>query len=107
MRNDLVGALLAFAVGVGLAGAGFLLGRRVLQKKPEGYVVFQSIKQIVQILFLAALLILGPHTSWDTVWLLAGGCLGVTLPLLWFTPKLVRLNGALHEKPEKEDRDDG
>ena len=104
MENDIVGALLAFALGVGLAGAGYLAGRRVLEKKPEGYVAFQSVKQIVQVLFLAALLVLGPRTPWDTTWLLVGGCLGVTLPLLWFTPRLVRLTGA---QRKKEDRDDG
>ena len=55
-------------------------------------------------LFLVVLFVFGDRTGWDRLWLTAGGCLGVTVPMLWTTRKLVRLNDSLHRK---EDSDNG
>lgn len=103
MQSDLFGAALAFLAGAALAAAGYLFSRRMLKTKPERYALSQAVKQIFQILFLAALFAVGGYTPWDRLWLLAGGALGLTLPMIWFTYKLVRLNDSLRGKEDSND----
>ncbi len=44
--------------------------------------------------YLALLYFAAPHTPWDSIWLLAGGAAGLTLPLFFFTLLLLRqVNG--------------
>lgn len=105
LRSDLFGAVLAFAAGFGLAGVSYLFSRRVLQNAPDKYAASQTVKQIVQILFLVALFVVGGYTPWDRIWLIVGGVLGITLPMIWFTYKLVKFNDSLYDK--KEDSNNG
>lgn len=108
MRSDIFGAALAFAAGFALAGASYLFSRRVLRTKPDRYALSHTLKQIVQVLFLVALFVLGDRTPWDRLWLLVGGALGITLPMIWFTYRLVKFNDSLHtEESKKEDSSDG
>lgn len=104
MHSNVFGAVLAFLAGAGLAAAGYGLSRRVLKKNAGKYVAAQMAKQVIQVLFLVGLFVLGGRTPWDRSWLLVGGALGLTLPMVWFTYKLVRLNDA---PPEREDSNDG
>lgn len=103
MQSNLFGAVLAFAAGAALAAGGYLFSRRVLQKNADRYAAAQILKQAVQILFLAALFLLGGYTPWDRIWLMVGGVLGVTLPMVWFTYKLVKFNDSLQKKEDSND----
>lgn len=100
MQSDIFGAVLAFAAGVALAAVNYLISRRVLKKAPDKYVAAHVAEQTVQVLFLVALFVFGDRTGWDRLWLTAGGCLGVTVPMIWFTRRLVRLNDSLHRKED-------
>lgn len=104
LQSNIFGAALAFLAGAAVAAAGYGASRRVLEKAPDRYAVAQMLKQFLQILFLVALFLLADRTPWDGVWLLAGGALGLTLPMIWFTYKLVRFNDSLRKK---EDTNDG
>lgn len=103
MQSNMFGAACAFCAGAAIAGAGYALSRLTLQKAASGYAAVQMAKQIMQVAFLVLLFVLGPRTPWDRIWLLAGGCLGLTLPLIWFTYKLVKLNDSLHKKEDSTD----
>ena len=46
---------------------------------------------------------LSEYTPWDRMWMLVGGCMGITLPMIIFTPRLVRLNDSLRKKEENKD----
>ena len=100
MRSDLAGAACAFLAGAAIAWAGYALSRRTLEKRPGLYAAVQAVKQLVQIGFLVLLFLLGDRTGWDRIWLTVGGALGVTLPMVFFTARLVKLNDSLHEKKE-------
>ena len=67
------------------------------------YVGMQVVRQAVQVVYLVILFLFGRHTPWDAIWLLVGGALGVTLPMFWFTYRLVKLNNSLHGKEESTD----
>ena len=64
----------------------------MLKKNPDMYAGAQILRQVIQIGYLVLLFTLGGYTPWDPVWLLVGGCLGITVPMIYFTYKLVKLN---------------
>ena len=97
---NVVGAVLAFLVGIVLITIGFLIARRLLKQKPTTFAVFHILKQFAQMVFLAGLFFLGQYTQLDSVWLLAGGGLGLILPSFWFTRRLVKYNDTLTEKED-------
>ena len=103
MHSDIFGAACAFLAGAVIAWAGYRAQRHALKTKPDAYALVQIAKQLAQIGFLALVYLLGGRTPWDRIWLLAGGALGVTLPMIFFTVRLVKLNDTLHEKEGPED----
>lgn len=103
MNNDIFGAALAFGIGVLIAVMSYFYSRHVLMKCPEQYAILQIVKQFLQIAYMVALFSLGKYTPWDRIWLLVGGTLGITLPMFWFTYKLVKLNDSLNRKEEQTD----
>ena len=104
IRSNIFGAVLACAVGVGIAAVNYLISRYVLKKHPAQYAMTPVVRQLIQVAYLVVLFFFGDRTPWDKIWLLAGGCIGITVPMLWFTYRLVKLNDDQHRK---EDRSDG
>lgn len=101
MEANWVGAALAFAVGVGIAALNYLFSKFILRKHPTQYASATILRQIIQILFLVLLFALGDLTPWNKAWLLVGGVLGITLPMIYFTSRLLKFNNG------KEDKSDG
>ena len=101
--TNLFGAALAFAIGVGIAVLNYIVSRYLLIKRPSMYAGLQIVWQPIQIAFLGSLVLFGGYTPWDRLWLLVGGCLGVTLPKFWFIYRLVKLNDSLRKKEESSD----
>ena len=89
---------LAFCIGAAVAAVNYVFSRYLLVKRPSMYAGMHIVRQIIQVSYLLVLFLLGGYTPWDVVWLLVGGCLGVTLPMFWFTYRLVKLNDSLHGK---------
>lgn len=103
MGTNFLGAILAFGIGVLIATVNYIFLRKVLMKKPSQYAIMQMVKQWIQVAYLIVLLVVGKYTPWDTNWLLVGGCLGITLPMIWFTYRLVKLNDSIKRKEESAD----
>lgn len=103
IETNLFGAALTFAGGAAIAALNYVFSRRLLTKRPAKYAGTQVVWQLIQIVYLGALILFGGHTPWNTLWLLAGGCLGITLPMFWFIYRLVKLNDSLHTKEESSD----
>ena len=70
----------------------------MLKKHPEKYAGAQVVRSMIQVLYLFSLYLLAEHTPWDKMYLLVGGCLGVTLPMLFLTYRLVRYNDSMKGK---------
>ncbi len=92
ISSNIFGAIAAFAIGLLLATLSYFVLKFVLRKHPKYYIAAQIFKQVIQILYLFLLFVLGDKTPWDSLWLLVGGCLGVTLPMIFFTAALVKMN---------------
>lgn len=103
IETNIFGAALAFAIGAAVAVLNYIFSRYVLIKRPSVYAGMQIVWQTLQIAYLGALVLFGGYTPWDRLWLLVGGGFGLTLPMFWFTYRLVRLNDSLHKKEESAD----
>ena len=91
MGNDIIGAVIAFVVGVGISVINYLLSAFVLKKHADKYAFTIVFRQFIQIAYLVVLYIAGGYTPWNVYYLLIGGVLGVTVPMIFFTNKLFAL----------------
>ena len=101
--SNLVGAAVVFLLGAGIAAGNYSISRHVLKTNPDKYSLTMVARQFVQIAFIVLVYVLGQYTPWDRFWLLVGGVLGMTLPMIWFTSRLVKLNDAGKRKEENPD----
>ena len=101
--TNIFGAALAFAIGAAVAALNYVFSRYLLTRRPSMYPGMQIVWQPVQIAYLGALALFGGYTPWNWLWLLVGGCLGITLPKFWFTYRLVKLNDSLRKKEGSSD----
>lgn len=95
--NNIFGAALSFAGGVGIAAICYAISKYMLKKQSGLYSSMQIVRQLIQIAYLVVIYFAAPRTPWDLVWLLVGGCLGITLPMFFFTYRLVKLNDKMKE----------
>ncbi len=99
------------AAGAGLlvAFVNYLFSKSVLVKAPQKYSLITVVRQILQVGFLAAVYFIGTKTELaDPVYLLVGAVLGMTVPMIYFTKKLLRVNElTANNKQKKEVETDG
>ena len=106
MNENIVGAIIAFAFGVVIAFLNFLLSKAILTKQPEKYAFSTIIRQATQVLYLVAVFFVSDYTPWDSWYMLIGAVLGVTVPMVYFTHKLLQLNKAVNTKDNKKEGED-
>ena len=108
MKWNIIGALLAFASGILVAAASYLVSKNVLIKKADKLSVVSVIRQVLQICYLAAVLVLSKVFQLNAVYTLVGAVLGMTLPMLFFTKMLLKVNEGISVKESgKEDDERG
>lgn len=103
LETNLFGAALAFLLGAAIAWLNYRLSCRALKRAPDKFAASAPLRQLIQVAYLVALFFLGVYTPWDRVWLLVGSCLGITIPMIYFTHKLVKLNESMGRKEEDTD----
>ncbi len=106
MKVNLIGAAVAFAIGLLLAYLGYRICAYTIKKRPEFYTFASIFRQTLQILYFVAVYFLGEKSGADVVYLLVGAAVGITLPMFYFTSKLVKLNDDL-SRERKESEGDG
>lgn len=97
MDANWVGAVLAFSVGFGIAALNYLLSKFMLKKHPAQFSAVSVVRQLLQVAYIVLLFALGDRTPWDKLWLLVGGVLGVTLPMIFFTSRLLNISKGKEE----------
>lgn len=106
MSGNIVGAIITFVLGFAVAGLNFLLSKAILTKQPEKYAFSTILRQLIQILYIVAVYFVAEKTPWDMMYMLVGAVLGVTLPMFFFTQRLVKINDTMI-KNRKEGDDNG
>lgn len=109
MLSDIIGAVIAAAVGFLIAFANYIFSKKVLLKAPDKYSVTFVARQILQVAYLVLVYFIWSKTQIaDLIYLLVGAVAGMTIPMFFFTKKLLSVNEAMKiKKMEKEDRTDG
>lgn len=111
MNYNIIGAALAAVIGLLIAFVNYLISKKVLISAPGKYSFITVVRQIIQIGYLAAVYFVGESTGTvNPAYLLVGAVLGMTLPMLLFTKKLLAVNEskpAAQKDKGKEDETDG
>ncbi|MBO5231717.1 MAG: hypothetical protein J6B88_03745 [Clostridia bacterium] len=103
IENNFIGAIIAFLLGLAISAVNYAISKYVLKYHTSKYPFLQLIRTSLQVGYLVVLYFCGEFTPWKTVWLLVGGALGITLPMLFFTYRLVKLNDSLKKKDGESD----
>lgn len=106
MNHSIIGAVIAAIIGLLVAFINYVISKKVLIKAPEKFSLITVVRQILQIGFLAVAYFIGTKIqSVDPVYLMVGAVLGMTLPMIYFTKKLLAVNES--RVKEKEEETDG
>lgn len=92
MENDFIGAAAAFAAGVLISFCNYKISQYFLKKRPDRLSLASVLRQPIQVLYIVALFFGAKYTPWDKTFVLIGGALGITLPMLIFTSRLLKVN---------------
>lgn len=109
MIRNIIAAVAAAAVGFLIAFVNYIFSKKVLTKKPDKYSASFVVRQILQVAYLVAVYFIGSKTQIaDLTYLLIGAVAGMTIPMFFFTKKLVAFNDSINTAPKKkEDKTDG
>ncbi len=103
MNPDIIGALVACVAGVLIAFINYLLSERVLRRAADKFSFITVGRQALQVGFLVAVYFIGAKTELaNPNYLLVGAVVGLTLPMVFFTKKLLDVNKAVGQEKEKE-----
>ena len=106
MFSDIICAVIAAAVGFLIAFVNYIFSKKMLLKAPDKYSVTFVARQILQVAYLVLVYFIWSKTQIaDLIYLLVGAVAGMTIPMFFFTKKLLAFNDAM--KTKKEDETDG
>ena len=93
MSASLPGALITAVIGALLAFFNFSVSRKAIRSQNGPSLLFSAapiLRMVLNVGFLCAVYFLAPLTPWDRTWMLVGAAAGITLPMIIFTPLLLR-----------------
>lgn len=90
MHHPIVGGILAALPGVLIAWVNARLTAKVAKSGTTSLSLIPVLRMVLSIGYLALVYLVSPHLPWDRLWLLAGGCVGLTLPMFFFTFGLLK-----------------
>lgn len=102
MNPDLFGAIGAFIIGLVLSFLNYKISEYFLKSRQNMFSYVSVIRQAVQVAYVLILFFAAKYTPWDRTYLLIGGVLGITLPMFFFTYRLLKTNSSM--KTEQEDQ---
>ena len=107
MLPDIIGLAICAILGVGVAYINFGISKYMLRTCPDKFAYSTVIRTLICVGFLALVYFIGSRTACDTVYLLIGAGLGITLPTIIFTKKLLdyskKLSNQNTNSQKKED----
>lgn len=90
MLSEIIGALISFAGGFLISFANYKITASIMKKKPEFIAASAIIRQLINVAYLVLVYFAAPLTSVSVVHLLVGAVVGLTLPMFFFTYRLVK-----------------
>lgn len=106
MVNDIIGVIIAVLCGFLVAVLNYFLSKTVLEKAPAKYSLITIVRQVLQIGFLVIVYFAGSKIqAVNSTYILVGAVLGMTVPMVYFTKKLLSLNQANNKKYNGKEAD--
>lgn len=106
MGHNILGAAVAFILGVAASFLNYLISRTVLQKRSQLYSSTSSIRMIINLVFLIAVYFTSSPLGFDVTYCLIGGGLGLTISLFCFTSLLLKQSRKFTDVAHEEESDD-
>ena len=104
MDTNIIGVVIAIISGFLVAVINYIISKTVLEKAPKKYSLITVVRQVLQIGFLVAVYFIGTKTQEaDVIPLLVGAAFGMTVPMIYFTKKLLSINQASDKKRKEND----
>ncbi|MBQ3137577.1 MAG: hypothetical protein IJB74_08880 [Clostridia bacterium] len=108
MAHNIIGALICALAGFIVALVNYLLSKRILETRPEKFAFSAVARQVIQIGYLVTVFFIGSRLTVNLTFLLVGAVLGMTVPMIFFTKKLLSFNESAQMKPKAgEEENDG
>lgn len=89
---DFLGAAAAFAVGLLISALNYLISKYVLKHHADKFSIVGALRQVIQVAFIVALYFISDYMPFNKWYILIGGVLGITIPMFYFTFKLIKTN---------------
>lgn len=107
MNYNILSAVPAAIAGVFIAFLNYTLSKVVIEKSPDKYSAVTILRQVIQIGFLVAVYFVGKKTETiNLTYVLIGAVVGMTVPMLFFTKKLLSVNDKLNNKVKNREEDE-
>lgn len=101
MIRGIVEFFAALFGGILIALINYYVSRRVLKLKPDLFSAISILHQVLNVGYMLALYFISIKTGANVFRMLVGGAFGITLPMLYSVPKLIKLG-----KNDKNDNND-
>ncbi len=105
MERNIIGALVCALIGFAVAFLNYFVSKKVLETRAEKFASVTFLRQGIQIAYLIGVYFIGTKFGFDIIYLLVGAVLGMTVPMFFFTKKLVSLNESKIKKSDREEAD--
>ena len=106
MNHPIVQAIITFIGGAAVSALNAFLSARVLKKKPTAYASFSSVRQILNVAYLAAVFFIARAVGGDMTAMLLGAAFGLTGFSMLFALKLAEYNSKLSKSSDAEEKGD-
>ncbi len=106
MTHNIIGAVICALAGLLIAFGNYVFSRKILEKNPEKLALATVGRQVIQVGYLMAVYFIGTRLTVNPVYLLAGAAAGITVPMLFFTKKLVAFNESIAVKEKNGEEDE-
>lgn len=106
MTHNIIGAAVCALFGLFVAYVNYALSKKILETKPDKLALATVLRQAVQVGYLIIVYFAGKEFTENSAFLLVGAVVGMTLPMFFFTKKLLKLNEALALKIKEGEEDE-
>lgn len=98
-----LGMIIAFICGTLICFINYKLSKFVLLKSTKNLWFIYIYRQVINIGYLVLCYFISPYTNFERVDVLIGAATGITIPMIYFTPKLLKLSDKSNEITSKEE----
>ena len=105
MKYDITGVVICALVGFAVAFVNYVISKKILETSPEKFALATVVRQVIQVGYLVAVYFVGSRIEINLMYALIGAVAGMTVPMLFFTRKLVSFNQQLTVKNKNGEED--